>query len=84
MPKRYVKKSRYPRDKKGKLNHLQVVKRRGDYRVPGFHEVHHKDDNPRNYRSKNLELMYKGEHRLHHEIKRKEKRLKKYKFWNHN
>ena len=77
MPKGHVKKSRYPRDKKGRLKHLQVVKKRGDYRIPGFHEVHHKDGNPRNYRSKNLELMYKGEHNLHHDIKRKENYFKK-------
>lgn len=79
MPKSYVGKNRYPRDKNGRLKHLQVVKKRGEYRKPGFHEVHHKDGNPRNYRSKNLELMYKGEHRLHHDIERKEKRLRKYK-----
>ena len=46
MDKTYKKKSRYPRDKKGRLKHLQVVKKRGDYRIPGFHEVHHKDGNP--------------------------------------
>ena len=70
---------KYPRDKKGRLIHLKVVKKRGDYYKPGFHQVHHKDGNPRNYRSKNLETMYVSEHKVHHHIKRKEKQLKKYK-----
>ena len=70
---------RYPRDKKGRLKHLKVVKKRGDDYKPGFHQAHHKDGNPRNYRSRNLETMYVGEHKVHHHVKKLEKDQKKYK-----
>ena len=69
---------KYPRDKKGKLEHLKVVKKRGDNYKPGFHQVHHKGGNPKNYKSSNLETMYVTEHKVHHHVKRLEKKLKKY------
>jgi len=72
-----MEKIRYPRDKKGRLKHIQTVKKRGEYYKPGFHEAHHKNKNIKDYRSKNIELMYKNEHRLHHYIERKEKYFKK-------
>lgn len=66
---------KYPRDKKGRLKHLQVIRKRGDYYKPGFHQVHHKDGNTRNYRSSNLQKMYINEHKVHHHVKRREKKL---------
>jgi len=72
MPWKY-KNSRYPRDKKGRFKHIQTVKKRGEYYKPGFHEAHHKNKNTKDYRSKNIELKYKGEHRFDHYIERKEK-----------
>ena len=73
----FKRKSRYAK-KNGKFVHREVVKKRGEYLKPGFHHVHHKDGNPRNNRSSNLERMYNSEHVLNHDIKRKEKKFKKY------
>jgi len=73
----YKNKSRY-KMKNGKFEHIEVIKKRGDYYKSGFHNVHHKNRNIRDNRSENLELMYNSEHRLHHYIDRKKKKLKKY------
>jgi len=79
MPSRYYKnKSGYLKDKKTKkFVHREAARKKYGYLHPGFHHVHHKDGNKLNNNPRNLERMYNTEHRLHHDIKRKEKKFKK-------
>ena len=72
-------KKQYKKNKKGKFVHIEVAKKKG-YVKPGFHQVHHKNKNIHDNRPSNLEIMYTNEHKLHHDIERKNKKLKKYKF----
>lgn len=73
-----ITRKQYKKNKKGKFAHIKKAKQKG-YVKPGFHHVHHKNKNIHDNRSKNLEIKYNSEHRLHHDIERKENRLKKYK-----